>query len=128
MEKLRAIQNEPYMILEGSSIDDTQEEILIELVQRNYVVWAIPDLYRNPLRLGCIPFLKPKTLILGSTGVYDKEIDLLFHLASKVDMSSVRKIILTFDNQNNLRKRMKPFLVEYPAIKVYELYGDNLIR
>ena len=120
MSKKRIFEyaNEPFMFLEGGSgLNEKEEEVYKRLVKNNIEAWSLENLYKKPERLASIQFLKPKTLIFGTTAVYQDKLDILIELANSLDLSSIERIILTLDTENDMYKTLKVFKDKYPEIE-----------
>jgi len=120
-EKIFDYDKEPFMFLEGGmGLNDKEESIYKKMVSGNYECWSLEQLYDMPHRLGSIPYLKPKTLIFGTTGVYVDNLNKLIELANTLDLSSIERIVLTLDTETEMYKTLKYFHEKYPKIKFYK--------
>jgi hypothetical protein len=122
MERLYEYSNQPFMLLEGGQgLNEKERYIYRTLVSKSMDVWSIDNLYGKVARLGAINFLRPKTLIFGTTGAYKKDLELIQDFATALDFSSVEKVILTLDTENTMGKFLHFMGKEYPKIKFYKL-------
>lgn len=111
---------EPFMFLEGQTgLNDCERIVSKILNDRNYRCWVLDDLYENPDRLVAIQYLKPKTIILGTTGLYKNELDYLFKIAAITDLSSIEKVILTLKSEEVIRWDLKQIQKKYPKMTFY---------
>lgn len=120
-ERLFEYDNEPFCLLEGGTgLNELEGHVYHRLVDKNFEVWSLENLYEKPERLASLQFLKPKTLIFGTTAVYQDKLNLLVDLAQSLDLNSVEKVILTLDTDRDMRKQLKIFKEKYPKIKWYK--------
>jgi hypothetical protein len=120
-EKLFEYTNEPFMFLEGGTgLDEEEDYIYKRLVNNNFDSYKLDDLYNHPKKLASIHFLKPKTIIFGTTGVYEDKINMLVSLLDDLDLSSIEKVVLTIDSEREIPKILRHFKNKYPKLKFYK--------
>lgn len=62
---------EPYCILNGQpDLHEAEMDLYRYLVSKNHIVNVLDNLFDEPEKLKSLLLLKPKTLVLGTTGVY----------------------------------------------------------
>lgn len=70
------LQFEPFCVLNGQKgLHDTERNLVKQLNQRNIEVFVLDDLFKDTEKLKAIKYLKPKTLVLGTTGTYREDLD-----------------------------------------------------
>ena len=113
---------EPFCILEGGlGLNDIENDLRKKLNKANAQLWVIEDLYDNPQRIGALQFLKPKTLIFGTTGIYHNKLDTLFKMADALNLDSVERVYLTLDSYDSIGGRLKEFGKKYPKIQFFDV-------
>lgn len=112
----------PFCFLEGGTgLNDVEEKLYQKIVDTRAECWSIEDLYDKPERIVALQFLKPKTIIFGTTGVYEKELSHLFKVAEVIDFDFVERLYLTLDTMRDAAKFIRPLLKKYPNIKVFSV-------
>lgn len=67
---------EPIMIINGQEgLHDTEEIFYKKCVSKRVDIWVLDNVFKDGHKLGAIPFLKPKTILLGTTGTYKQDLD-----------------------------------------------------
>lgn len=124
-EDLVTYDNEPFMFLEGGmGLNDEERFLYRKMVEYNFKVFAIDELYQKMDQLKAIPFLKPKTLIFGTTGTYIDELTELFKLANTLDLSSINKVVLTMGTENEIRSLLRKINDQHQHVEFYKLDDD----
>lgn len=105
---------EPIAFLEGGKGLNDDEEFIHKTCFHNRIdTWVLDDLYSKPERIAALKFLKPKTLILGTTGVYKDELNRLIDLFFGMEITCIENIILTLDSEDVLYKH----LIKLPNVR-----------
>lgn len=105
---------EPIAFLEGGKgLNNCETFIHKTCFHKGLDMWLLDDLYSKPERIAALKFLKPKTLILGTTGVYEDKLNQLIDLFFDMEITSIENIILTLDSEDVLYKH----LVKLPKVK-----------
>lgn len=113
---------EPFAFLNGGSGLDREDRMLhCRMINKSMISWELSDLYDKPHRFVSLNFLRPKTIIFGTTGVYTKQINVLLELAEGLNLSSVENVVLTLDTEDVLYKFFKAMKEKYPHIIFYKL-------
>jgi len=67
---------EPIVFLEGGrGIGDTEMVISDICHDKNITYYILDDLYSDPEKIMAVKYLKPKSIIMGTTGVYKDKIE-----------------------------------------------------
>lgn len=123
MKNIVDFDMQPYFILEGGTgLDSTEEEILHSLKGKE--VYVFDDLYTKPGKLACVNFLKPKTIIFGSTGLFKDKLAIIFDLSNELNFSSVENIVLTLEPNKTIMNFLLEMKKKYPKIVLFDYYGD----
>ena len=119
---------EPYCVLEGGSgFIDMEQDIIDRCNHKHITCWAIDDLYDNPERIKAIKYLKPKTIILGTTGTYVDKLSKIIEFFSKLNYFP-DNVIFTM-GEDYFYGLMKKAKIKNPKIKFYKMYpsfGENI--
>lgn len=69
-------KNESFCVLEGyAGFADTERRFIQECHSRNMKVLELDEIYDKPEQLMALKYLKPNTIVLGTTGTYREEVD-----------------------------------------------------
>lgn len=116
---------ESFCVLEGQkSLNDTEKYFIKSCNYHNCTNWVLDDLYENPRKLMAVFFLRPKTIVLGTTGIYKEKLDVLIDLffSQESDFGWLENIIFTLDSENLFRSEMKKIKKLNPNIKFWDFY------
>ncbi len=115
---------EPIAFLEGGKgLNDTEDFIYKKCLRRNIEVWKIDDLYENPRRLVALQFLEPKTIILGTTGVYRDKLDDLIELFFTLKLKGLENIVICMDSSGVLEDQFSKLPKEIKILEPTERYS-----
>jgi hypothetical protein len=115
---------QPFCVLEGGSgLNDCERYLVKSLNHYNVDNWVIDDLYDKPRRLGAVQFLTPKTLVMGTTGVYRDKLNQLIDLFFSLEITGLENIILTLDSEDVFWFEMGEIKKRIPNIKFWGLYS-----
>lgn len=113
---------QPFAFLEGGlGLNDTEQYLSEGLFKRGYEIYILEELYDKPRKLVALQFLDVKTIIMGTTGVYQKELDLLVDLFFSMDVDKLENIIFTLDTERVMRGPMAKIKEAKPNIKFYKI-------
>lgn len=116
-------QFSPFCILEGGEgLADCERYLVRSLNEYNSRNWVLDGLYKDPSRLASIQFLKPKTIIFGTTGVYAEKLNILIDLFFALDFSSLENVIMLRDTEYEVYKHLKILKGKMPNVKFWNLY------
>lgn len=118
---------EPFCVLEGQKgLNDTERYFIRSCNEWNYENWVLDDLYENHRKLMAVFFLRPKTIILGTTGIYREKLDALTDLffSYESDFSWLENIIFTLDSEGIFRSEIKKIKELNSNIKFWDFYED----
>ncbi len=116
----------PFMILEGGrGLDGLEEEIHHLLIKAGNDVWVLDDLYEKGERLASIGFLKPKTIILGTTGLYKEKLGRLIDLFFDLELDSIENVILTLNSEDALHYQMEKLKILNRGVKFFKYLGEG---
>lgn len=74
-------EHEPIAIIEGGKgLNDTERLIEKRCQDRNIEHYVLDGLYENPRKVMAIMYLKPKTIVFGTTGTYREDVEHLIAL------------------------------------------------
>lgn len=121
---LLKFENQPVMILEGGlGLNENEKYIYKKMVDVGIEVWSIEQLYKFPERLASINFLKPKTVIFGTTAVYRDNLNILFDLVDSLNLESIEKVILTLATEDEyfVTKKLKDLKGYFPKLEFFKL-------
>lgn len=111
----------PVAFLEGGlGLPDEAEYLVKYLVNRRLYPFVFEELYENPEMLVSFKWIKPKTIVLGTTGVYRDEIDHcveMFRIAEHIPDN----VIFLF-GEDDMRKEIKEFKSTKPSMRVFTIY------
>ncbi len=94
---------EPIAFLEGSKGLDNMEKFIYRKCQyRDIDCWLLDELYVKPDRVYALKYLNPKTLVIGTTGVYKEKLDKLIEIFFSLEITSVENIILVSNSEEVL--------------------------
>jgi hypothetical protein len=115
---------EPFCLLEGqSSLEDCEYYFHKSLNYYRIRSWVLDDLYKKPERVAAIQFLKPKTIVLGTTGVYRDKLDALIDLFFSLKIEGLKNVILTLDTERELWDEIKTLKSKIPNVKIFNLWS-----
>lgn len=113
----------PYCFLEGQTgLNEGEEYLYRSLVYYREKPFVIDNLYEDPRRLASLSFLRPKTLVLGTTGVYVAKLNFLIELFFDLDMQGLENVIITSDTPKIVTEAMVKLKQQLPEVKFWELY------
>jgi hypothetical protein len=113
---------QPFAFLEGGlGLNDTEQYLSEGLFKRGYEIYILEELYDKPRKLAALQFLDVKTIIMGTTGVYQKELDLLVDFFFSLDVDKLENIIFTLDTERVMREPMAKIKELNPNIKFYKI-------
>ncbi len=99
---------EPIAFLEGGKGLDNMEKFIFRKCQfKDIDYWLLDELYEKPERVYALKYLKPKTLVIGTTGVYKEKLDNLIEIFFSLEITSVENIILVSDSEEVLHPHFK---------------------
>ena len=112
----------PFLILEGGrSLHDGERYLVKSLNYWNADNWVIDNLYEDPSRLAAMQFLKPKTIILGTTGVYREKLEILIDLFFSLKLDYIENVILTISAEDVLWGEIKKLKKINKKVKFFTL-------
>jgi len=121
-EKLLQYDYEPFLFLEGGmGLNEIEDYIYKEMVSGSFECWSLEQLYEYPDRLRAIPFLKPKTIVFGTSGVYEEELSNLIRIIMSLDLSGIEKVVLTLDTENEIGTKLRKIAQANPALSFHKL-------
>ena len=116
---------EPFAFLEGGQgLNDLEDNFMKYLFNMNVDIYKLDKLYEQPRKIGALQFLDCKTLVLGTTGVYEEELNKLKEIFFKIEFKGIENIILTLYCEDVLWKDMLKFKELYPDVKFMSLIDD----
>lgn len=118
---------EPFVILEGSEYLGELEVKALEALQRQRI-YPIPvcDLYKNPSAIVALHYLKPKTVILFSTGVYQTNIENCLEVFKACVEHLPDNIILGMNESAIIWKYLREIKKQKPSLNIYKLKLSEL--
>jgi hypothetical protein len=113
---------QPFAFLEGGlGLNDTEKYLSEGLFERGYEIYILEELYEKPRKLAALQFLDVKTIVMGTTGVYEKELNLLVDFFFSLELNKLENIVFTLDTETIMRKPMRKIKEINPSIKFYKI-------
>lgn len=115
MKDFLFVRENPVVFLEGGLGLTDDAENLFQLISRHKIYpFVFEELYDNPEILIALKWIKPKTIILGTTGVYREKIAHCFEIFKLAECVPDNVIFLfgeeTMKNEINYLKALNPKL------------------
>jgi hypothetical protein len=115
-------EKQPFAFLEGGlGLNDTEQYLAEGLFKRGYEIYILEELYDKPRKLAALQFLDVKTIIMGTTGVYEKQLNLLVDFFFSLDIDKLENIVLTLDTERVMREPMEKIKELNPRVKFYKI-------
>ncbi len=115
-------EKQPFAFLEGGlGLNDTEQYLAEGLFKRGYEIYILEELYDKPRKLAALQFLDVKTIIMGTTGVYEKQLNLLVDFFFSLDIDKLENVVLTLDTERVMRDPMAKVKELNPKIKFYKI-------
>jgi hypothetical protein len=112
----------PFCVLEGGrGLHDTENYLIKSFNFHGARNWVLDELYEKPRRLVSLQFLRPKTLIVGTTGVYKDKINMLIDLFFELDVVGLENIILTMRSEDVFYEQLLILRERNPELKFWAL-------
>lgn len=105
--------------LDGTDLPETEHAIFKSFTDRNFTeVWSLENLYEFPERILALKYLKPQTIVTGTTAVMADKLNWL--VDAFIEISHIPdNIILTHGGEYFIRL-IKDLMKEKPSIRVYD--------
>lgn len=121
--KIDPFQFEPFVFLEGGrGLNDCESKVSKQLFNEGFDVWVLDDLYSNPDKLVAIKFLKPKTIFIGTTGVYKKDLSHLKEVFKVCEYIPDNLVLTVSNTENHISDLIEIAKATNPKFRVFELY------
>ena len=115
------VTQSPVVFLEGGlGLLEEAERLVQMLVNHRIYPFVFEELYDNPELLITLKWIKPKTIVLGTTGVYRDKIDhcvKMFKIAEHIPDN----VIFLF-GEDDMKKEIKEFKALKPSMKVFAIH------
>lgn len=121
--KIDLFEFEPYCFLEGGTgLNDCEDKASRIIFSKKLDMWIIDDLYSKPDRLLALRYLKPKTIFLGTTGVYKKDLDYLKKIFSVAEYIPDNIVFTIGDTERHFWDLIKVAKATNPKVRFFDLY------
>lgn len=112
---------EPYCILEGGQGLSNTEEVFVDKCNYMHIKnWVLDNLYEDPEKIKAIKYLKPKTIILGTTGTYADKLNKIKEIFAKLNYFP-NHVMFTM-GEDYFYELMNLARIKNPIIKFYRIY------
>jgi hypothetical protein len=114
----------PIAFLEGGLGLNDEESKLAKMLSDSWgltSVFCIDDLYQNPRKLASVSFLDIKTLVIGTTGIYEDSLNMLLEFYKTLNITTVRNIIFAISADEFFQKEAKNLKEQFPDFKFFKL-------
>lgn len=109
--------NEIVFVEGGQGLNDAEEYLYQHLVGRGYYPIVLENVYDNPRQLISLMYLQPRTIVLGTTGVYRDEIDQCIEYFKIAEF--IPDCVLFSFGEDKLRHLIREMLVKKPTMQIY---------
>ena len=115
----------PIAFLEGGSgLEECEDFIYRRCIVRDIDCWKLDSLYEYPEKMMAIQYLRPKTIIVGTTGVYKDKIQKIVEHFQSIPSEYIENVIITHD-ENGLLKYLAKQLVNIRILQPEEFYDKS---
>ena len=121
--KIDLFEFEPYCFLEGGTgLNDCEQKVSDTLYRKHITSWILDDLYDKPERLIALKFLKPKTIFLGTTGVYQDKVNNLKEVFKIAEHIPDNIVFTIGDTETNFWELIDMAKATNPKVRFFDLY------
>lgn len=115
------VSESPVVFLEGGlGLTNEGEDLVKFLVNQRIYPFVFEELYDNPELLITLKWIKPKTIVLGTTGVYREQINQCFEVFKLAEC--VPDNIVFLFGEETMGNEINYFKVLNPKMRVFTIY------
>ena len=113
--------NEPIVMLEGGIGLTDEQDTFMEIMCKNFIYpIVLDDLYKNPSKIISLKFIQPKTIMLGTTGLFKQDIEHCFEMLKIAEC--VPDNVVFFFGEEKMRKYIDYFKQINENLKVFTIF------
>ena len=115
------VTQSPVVFLEGGlGLLEEAEHLVQMLVNHHIYPFVFEELYDNPELLVTLKWIKPKTIVLGTTGVYRDKID---HCVSCFRIAEhIPDNVIFLLGEDDMKKEIAEFKALKPSMRVFSIH------